>query len=248
MAHRPGRWETVSEAMKVLYRVQQGDTEIAGRETALAGLDDGAELADELAAAEADLARLQEQHRATDKDNLDCELELKALEEKKARFDRQLNAGTVRNLRQIQDLEGEVKMLSREIGKLEERMLELMEKLDAQNADIAGKEAELQAKREQLAEARSKFQGTGSRLRSEIAELRAEREQYAAQVEPTLLKRYEQIRARQANLGLVKVTRDTCPGCRIALPSETLKALRAGRSNLACDNCGRLLFWDESEG
>jgi len=26
-----------------------------------------------------------------------------------------------------------------------------------------------------------------------------------------------------------------------------VKALQGGRANLTCENCGRLLFWDESE-
>jgi len=237
----------VSETMKDLYKVQRNDTEIARREAALAGLDNGDELAEEVAAAEAELSRLGEEHRGTDKEYVDAELELKALEEKKERFEGQLNAGTVRNLRQIQDLEGEVKMLSREVGKLEERMLELMESLEAQNAESEAREAELEAKRAQLEGIRTKYDKTGSRLRSEIAELQAERKQHASHVESTLLKRYEQIRARQGNLGLVKVSGSTCPGCRIALPSETVKALQGGRANLTCENCGRLLFWDESE-
>jgi len=45
----------------------------------------------------------------------------------------------------------------------------------------------------------------------------------------------------------VKVTGPTCPGCRITLPSETVKAAKAGRSGLTCDNCGRLLVWDGGE-
>ena len=27
--------------------------------------------------------------------------------------------------------------------------------------------------------------------------------------------------------------------------SETVKGLKAGRRDLTCENCGRLLFWDE---
>ncbi len=50
---------------------------------------------------------------------------------------------------------------------------------------------------------------------------------------------------QQGNLGLVRITGTTCAGCRIALPSETVKGLKAGRRDLTCENCARLLFWDE---
>ncbi|NIN97204.1 MAG: hypothetical protein GTO49_19960, partial [Anaerolineae bacterium] len=84
--------------------------------------------------AERDLARLREQHRTTEKEATDRDLELKALEEKKARFESQLYGGTVRNPRQLSDLQGEVTMLSREISKVEDRILELMEALESERS------------------------------------------------------------------------------------------------------------------
>ena len=135
-------------------------------------------------------------------------------------------------------------MLSREIRKVEDRMLELMEVLEERRAQIHAREAGLKELRERLEAARSKYEITGGRLRQEIAELEARRRELASQVSAGLLKRYEDIRSRQGNLGVVKVTGNTCPGCRITLPSELVKALRAGRPNLSCESCRRLLFWE----
>jgi predicted nucleic acid-binding Zn-ribbon protein len=92
---------------------------------------------------------------------------------------------------------------------------------------------------------RAKYETTGGRLRREIAELESQRKERAAQVKPDLLKRYERIRSRQGNLGMVKITGNTCPGCHVTFPSEVVKALRAGRSELTCESCGRLLFWEQ---
>ena len=237
----------MNEELSILYKVQQADTEIARLRDALAGLDTGVELGAEAAAVEAELEAVRQQHRATEKEYVDSELELKTLEEKRGRFQSQLYGGAVRNPRQLSDLQGEVKMLSREIGKVEDRMLELMEALEGQRSAIAAQEARLKELRDDVNAVCARYEKTGSRLRAEIRDLEVQREQYGAQVGRDLLRRYEQIRGRQGNLGLVKVTGSTCPGCRIALPSETVKALRAGRANLSCDNCGRLLFWDEPE-
>jgi hypothetical protein len=137
-------------------------------------------------------------------------------------------------------------MLSREIGKIEDRMLELMDSLEQERAGLKTQEARLEEMRARLAQARGQYAATGSRLRTEIAEIESRRAAAAGQVPVQLLKRYEQLRARQSNLGLVRVTGFTCPGCRIALPSETLKSLQADRGTLTCENCGRLLFRDAS--
>jgi len=176
---------------------------------------------------------------------MDRDLELKTLEEKKAKFERDLYGGAVRNPRQLSDLQSEVAMLTREIGKVEDRILEVMESLETERADIQRRESELEDLGERLRVVRAKHETTEGRLQHDIAELQAKRQERASQVRGQLLKRYEQIRARQANLGLVKLTGTTCPGCRITLPSETIKGLKAGRQDLTCENCGRLLFWEE---
>jgi len=237
----------VSEDLAILYQVQQADTEIARLRQALAGLDDGAQLESEVAAAEAELAGLREEERTAEKESLDRELELRALEEKRKRFQDQLYGGAIRNPRQLSDLQEEVAMLSREIRKVEDRMLELMEMLEDRRAQIHAREAGLKERQERLQAVRSKYETTGGRLRQEIAELEAQRGGLAAQVSADLLKRYEQIRTRQGDPALVRVTGNMCPGCRITLPSELLKALQAGRPNLSCESCRRLLFWQRQE-
>ncbi len=234
----------MSEELAILFQVQEADTELARLGQALAGLDSGAQLESEVAAAEAELAGLREQEHAAERESLDRELELRTLEEKRKRFHDQLYSGAVRNPRQLSDLQEEVEMLSREIRKVEDRVLELMEMLEERRAQIHAREAELKELRERLEAVRGKYETTGGRLRQEIAELEARRGGLASQVSANLLRRYEDIRSRQGNLGVVKVTGNTCPGCRITFPSEVLKALRAGRPNLSCESCRRLLFWE----
>ena len=238
----------MSEELAALCQVQEVDTEMARLAAALAGLEDGQALQAEVAAVESGLAALRDRHRASEQESLAQNLELKTLEEKKVKFETQLYGGTVRNPKQLSDLQAEVAMLAREIGKVEDRILELMEALEQERTQIGQQEAQLAGRRERLAAVRQHYRATGDRLRSDLAELENQRKERAARVPPLLLKRYEQIRARQANLAIVKVTASSCPGCRITLPSETLKALKAEQGVRTCENCGRLLFWDNSAG
>jgi predicted nucleic acid-binding Zn-ribbon protein len=233
----------VRDDLAILHEVQQADTELARLRDALAGLDTGDELAAQIQEAQRELEGLLEQHRATEKDATDSELELKTLEEKKSKFERELYSGTVRNPRQLSDLQGEVAMLAREIGKVEDRILELMESLEGERSAIQQREAQIKDLEERLGTVRARYEDTGDRLQHDMAELETKRQERASHVRAQLLKRYEQIRTRQGNLGLVKLTGTTCPGCRITLPSETVKGLKAGRQDLTCENCGRMLFW-----
>jgi predicted nucleic acid-binding Zn-ribbon protein len=232
------------QELAILCLVQEADTEIARLSQALAGLDAGDALQAEVNSTEAEVAALREQHEVTERQQLDRELELKTLEEKRGKFRDQLYSGTVRNPRQLSDLQKEVQMLSEEISKIEDQILDLMEALEKQRSELADREQRLAELRAQLQTTREDHARTGGRLRSDIADQEAKRGALSEQVSPQLMKRYEQIRSRQGDLGLVRVGGDTCPGCRIAFPSDLIKALKRGSQVLTCENCGRLLFWD----
>lgn len=234
----------VNEELGILCKVQETDTKIARCRQALDSLDAGTQLEKEIGGLDRELAELRENRAAAEKDNLDCELELKTLEEKKERFQGQLYSGTVGNPRQLSDLHKEVEMLGREIRKLEDRILGLMETLESQRSEIATRETRQQELKEELESVRSGYEETSARLRSEIEGMESERNEFASRVGTQLLKRYEQIRARMGNLALVRVTGTTCPGCRIALPAETLKHMKAGNARLTCENCGRMVIWE----
>ena len=234
----------MNEELATLYRVQELDTEIARRRQALAALDSGAELEQQIAPLGSELADLRQSQEAAENENLNLELELRTLQQKRDGFQTQLYSGRVSNPRQLSDLQQEVEMLGREIRRVEDRMLELMETMESQRTEIAAREARLRELEQQLESVRAGYEEVGGRLRTEISELEGGRADTAQQVSPVLLRRYEQIRVRSANIGVVKVTGSNCPGCHITLPSETLKHLKAGQPGLACENCARLFFWE----
>jgi predicted nucleic acid-binding Zn-ribbon protein len=237
----------VNGELAILYQVQRLDGELARRKAALAGLDTGAELEAEIASGEAALAELQRRHHESERQAREVELETRTLEEKRDRYDAQLNSGAVRNPRQLEDLQKEVAMLRREISKLDDRMLSLMDAMEGEHAETETREADLAGKRDRLTAVLATHESESARLHSEMAALQQERDQTAAQVDANLLRRYEQIRARGGNVGIVKVTGDVCPGCHLTLASELLKVLRTGRTGLTCDNCGRLLYMERPE-
>lgn len=237
----------MTQDLRILHEVQQCDLEIAERQKALSALDSGEELNGNIASIEEELAQIRQQREQAEAQNLDYELELKTLQEKRERFQKQLYSGSVSNPRQLSDLQGEVDMLGREIGKIEDEMLELLELLESTGASITQKEAQLAELKEQLAKVRSDSASTEDRLKGEISELETQRRESAAKIDPPLLRRYEQIRVRAGNVGIVNITGSMCPACRIALPSETIKEAKAGRVGLTCDNCGRLLYWEQPE-
>ncbi len=232
----------MSEELAVLYELQVVDSDVARLKSELAKLDNGLELKAEVAAADNEYKTLLNQHHISEAESRALELEIKTLQEKKTKFESQLYGGTVRNPRQLSDLQEEVEMLDREVTKLEDRELELMETLEGQRSQLARWNEELNDKKARLRSVLADYTEKSGRLLEQVAVLEAQRKEIVPHVNAPLLKRYEQIRARQGGVGIVRVTGDTCPGCRVALASELQKELWTGRVGLTCDNCGRLLY------
>ena len=130
---------------------------------------------------------------------------------------------------------------------MEDRELELMETLEGQRGQLARWDEELGDKKAKLRSVLANYAERSGRLLEQVAALEGQRKEIVPRVNGPLLKRYEQIRVRQGGLGLVRVTGDTCPGCRVTLASELQKELWTGRVGLTCDNCGRLLYREKAK-
>ena len=74
-----------------------------------------------------------------------------------------------------------------------------------------------------------------------LAELKAKIKGLEKDVDPALLKKYQNIRSRCA-VPMAKVANDQCGGCNMALPTSVVKRVAAGTGIVECENCGRILY------
>ncbi len=76
--------------------------------------------------------------------------------------------------------------------------------------------------------------------------LKATREQLRRMITPVLLQRYDRLATKFRRRAVVPISRDTCSGCHVALPTARVQDVQRGEKVLTCENCGRILFWSES--
>lgn len=234
---------TLREHISALLALQEADEEIVRLERELASLDPGEEQAAIAQASAMELAAGRERLHSLDRDLIDSELQMKACEQKKREYEEKMYGGLVRNPKELEDMQREVEMLSRQIDALEDKVLTLMEEVEAQRALVARLEKAEGEAQEGAQKVRSEYESASERLRRELAAAHELRQQRAQQVPPDMLHRYDELRAKKGGVAVVKVDSSVCRGCRVALPADMIRFMKKQDRLISCENCGRILVW-----
>jgi len=231
----------VREHLLRLAEVQRLDSRVALVRKAIAELDDGSGLAKKISAAERRLEQLAEQRRARQSEHTDLEQELWRLEEKLKSETQRLETGQVRDHKGVQELQRHVQTL----GSRCEATAAKVKGAAAATAAVAVEIRELEEKvgkaGKKLVRDREVYAREKARLEAEAAELAGEREARLPEVEPALLARYESIRKRADNRGLVVLGEPVCSACGTAIPGLLYERLLVATQANTCENCGRIL-------
>src|SRR5205823_5819696 len=143
----------------------------------------------------------------------DAELDLKGVEQKKREFEKRLYDGKVTNPKELTAIEREIEMLGRHRGTVDEKILTTMETLDSTEKEharyVAGRDRAEAAWRAQD----KLYREEKARLEAALAGVTPRRQARAAEIEPPTLRRYEDLRARAANLSIARVQGSSCGSC-----------------------------------
>lgn len=183
--------------------------------------------------------------REVSKANADTQL----VRERTARNQAKLDSGQG-SAKDLQALQHEVISLARRQSELEDVELEVMERsdgLDAELADRVAARAELGERITALQEVRDK----------EFAELDAERETAAASraaivpgLGEELLALYDKIRASSGGVGAAALSGRRCGGCRLELGQVDINRIASAPEDevVRCDECRRILVRTAESG
>jgi predicted nucleic acid-binding Zn-ribbon protein len=185
-------------------------------------------------AAEANLKDLQAQQRRLDDRLEDLDAKARPLEKK-------LYDGSVRNPKELTDMQRELQHFKAQRSQLDDEGLGIIEAIEAVSAQLA-------ERREALKRAEARWQVEQADLiedkgaaESEYASLEGQRNQRVAQMDRSAVGLYETLRGMKAGRAVARVERGTCQGCRITLPTHLVQRLRTGADIVQCPSCERIL-------
>lgn len=224
----------------LLYRLQQIDDEIQAGKKRLSQVIRSQRETEELLAARkrAETAAAELQDRRATQNNLN--LELKSLNSKAQRSEKRLYSGTVKNPKELEDLQHELESLTRRRAALEDELLEAMILVEeAQEEDEAAQAglAEIEAA---WSQDQTDLKQEQDELVARINELTVQRRKHLELISPESLAHYESAQRRAGSTAVVLMKNNRCRGCLVTVPANLVKAVDEGQL-VHCDSCSRIL-------
>ncbi len=178
-----------------------------------------------------------------------AEADVQLVRDRAARDRSRLEAGTG-TAKDLQALQHELGSLARRQSELEDVELEVMERAEAAEHDVAELErgmAELAERVAALVVARDAAVAT---LDAEAARVGGPRPEVAGEVGEDLVALYEKIRAASSGTGAASLRQRRCGGCQLELNPVDLQRIRTADEDevLRCEECRRILVRTPESG
>jgi predicted nucleic acid-binding Zn-ribbon protein len=226
-----------------LYRLQETDLEIDSRRAALAEAEELMGETEELWSARAEVEAAQEVVRELQKKVRTAEQQVEDMDAKIQPIVKKLYGGSIRNPKELADLEEDARSLQIRKRKLEDQVLEVMSELEEADSTLA-------TAGQTLSELETSWRAEQDRLRREqetvtadLAALEGQRREEVEIIDPATLKLYDGLRAAHQGRAVAKVERGMCQGCRISLPMTLLQKARSSSDTFVqCSSCERILY------
>ena len=197
---------------------------------------------EELIAAREVVAERQEVLKQLRSQLHDAEWSVEDARGKAGGVEQKLYGGTIRNPKELSDLNDDLSSLKTQVAKREDNLLGLL-------VEIEEAEAQLSSAQSALAETEAVWQGEQAslfeekaRLEPEIAALERRHEGQLPTVDAASMRLYLVLRERHKGQAVATVERGMCQGCRIALPMSLVQKARSGVGLVQCVSCERILL------
>jgi predicted nucleic acid-binding Zn-ribbon protein len=149
--------------------------------------------------------------------------------------------GSVANPKELQAIDHEVASLRERKSRMEDMVLERMERREELEAQLALAEADAAEARTRLAEIEATSARELVELERALGERKAERAATAPQLDEEVVELYEELRPQKKGIGAAALVDGVCQGCHQKLSPMYLDRLKRVSGTRRCEYCRRIL-------
>jgi predicted nucleic acid-binding Zn-ribbon protein len=138
----------------------------------------------------------------------------------------------------------ELELANKKRGDFEEKILVCMEKIDQLQRTVTDTQAKVKALEAVFSQEQKGLDEQERVLAAELVQVEALHREAAAQVEKSLLERYNQIKTSRKDQPLAAVRDGMCLGCRLQIPPQLIAQVKRSEDLHVCPYCRRMLYWE----
>ena len=197
---------------------------------------------EELIAARRAVAERQEVLNKSRSQLHDAEWSVDDARAKASEVEGKLYGGTIRNPKELSDLDSELSSLKTQVAKREDTLLGLLVEIEEAETQLSSAQSAMAETEADWLREQTSLREENARLKPEIAALEKRREGQLSAIDAASMRLYQVLRERHRGQAVAGVERGMCQGCRIALPMSLIQKARSGIGLVQCVSCERILL------
>lgn len=225
-----------------LYRLQLVDSRMDQVHSRLEAIQKILENNERLQAASMQVAEKTSAHEHYTKALKRSEENVKAQKIKIEQCEAKLYSGSIKNPKELQDLQNESVALKRFLATLEDRQLEAMLVEEEARDSLNMATQELIKVEKQVLKLNTAMSAEKVELEKEQEKLNSERDAARSPLDSSLLAMYENLRQQRRGLAVALISENACSACGTTLTPALLQNARSSIDLHNCSTCGRILY------
>ena len=224
-----------------LFTLQDIDLRRDSRRALIADIDLRLGETDAVIAAREAVATATAIRQSRQQEQRQIETQLEDLDAKTRPLEAKLYDGSVRNPKELADMQHEVEGLKERRRGLDDQGLALLDAAEAATAALAEAEVSLRQAEAGWRTDQAALQAERARAEEQAAALAEERGHWTANMDTGSLGLYENLRQQRQGRAVAPIVRGACDGCHVSLPTYVVQRVRSGTVLIQCPRCERIL-------
>lgn len=180
--------------------------------------------------------------KASQESRREQEKEAATYQTRLSKFKDQLSS--VKTNREYQAMQGEIETAQKELGIVEEKVLERMMEADAFTAEVKKAEHELAAQQKQVEAEKKALAEELAAVETALTQATEQRAVVIPGMEPQLVALFEQVARARKGIAICAATRDgLCSACHVRLRPQVFQEVRRNDTIIQCFSCNRILYY-----
>ncbi|MBP8879860.1 MAG: hypothetical protein KBF43_01035 [Dermatophilaceae bacterium] len=206
-------------------------------------------LGQDSAALDRELALARTAQRDVQREVTKAEMDVQQVRDRAERNQKRLDVGTG-TAKDLQALQHELISLARRQGELEDIELEVMERAEELDSQVAALDSRRSALDAEIADVTARRDEAFARFDAERETVLASRGEVAPQIGEALMTLYAKVRESSGGIGAAELKQRRCGGCRLELNSLDLSSIRSAAADdvVRCEECRRILIRTAESG